>query len=198
MERQDSSDCRKCSNSDNVRSLARLTRISHRLTAEAPDRPAITSLRLLAVLNVLSRTPPFVKRRAPRTDAPLTHFASPRGEKSGLSPPRPAGPRTARRPGATARAAAAAHGPRLGGRSDTPTGFGFGMDVPSCRPSAPAWSRGNTTARAIAAVTRSRAPSAGSRDSAASSPALTSSTSCSPPSSTSPSSSRLCVSVNVS
>ena len=56
----------------------------HRLTVEARDRPAITSLHLLAVLNVLSRTPPFVKRRAPRTDAPLTHFASPRGEKSGL------------------------------------------------------------------------------------------------------------------
>ena len=31
-----------------------LTRISHRLTVEARDRPAITSLRLLAVLNVLS------------------------------------------------------------------------------------------------------------------------------------------------
>ena len=28
--------------------------ISHRLTAEARDRPAITALRLLAVLNVLS------------------------------------------------------------------------------------------------------------------------------------------------
>ena len=32
----------------------RLACISHRLTAEARDRPAITSLRLLAVLNVLS------------------------------------------------------------------------------------------------------------------------------------------------
>ena len=49
-----------------------------------PDRPANTSLRLLAVLNVLSSMPPLVKRRAPRTDGPLTHFASPRGEKSGL------------------------------------------------------------------------------------------------------------------
>ena len=48
------------------------------------DRPAITSLRLLAVLNVLSSTPALVKRRAPRTDGPLTHFASPRGEKSEL------------------------------------------------------------------------------------------------------------------
>jgi hypothetical protein len=61
-----------------------LTRISHRLTVEARDRPAITSLRLLAVLDGLPSTPPLVKRRAPRTDAPLTHFASPRGEKSGL------------------------------------------------------------------------------------------------------------------
>ena len=31
-----------------------LARISHRLTGQAHDRPAITSLRLLAVLNVLS------------------------------------------------------------------------------------------------------------------------------------------------
>ena len=65
--------------------MGEIARISHRLTVEARDRPAITSLRLLAVLNVLSRTPPFVKPRAPRTDAPLTHFASPRGEKSGLA-----------------------------------------------------------------------------------------------------------------
>ena len=64
--------------------LSGLTRISHRLTTEAHDRPAIPSLRLLAVLNVLSSTPALVKRRAPRTDGSLTHFASPRGEKSGL------------------------------------------------------------------------------------------------------------------
>jgi len=31
-----------------------LARISHRLTGQAHDRPVITSLRLLAVLNVLS------------------------------------------------------------------------------------------------------------------------------------------------
>ena len=62
-----------------------LARISHRLTVEARYRRAITSLRLLAVLDVLSSTPPLVKQRAPRTDAPLTHFASPRGEKSGLA-----------------------------------------------------------------------------------------------------------------
>ena len=66
------------------KSMGELARISHHLTAEARDRPAITSLRLLAVLTVLSSTPPLVKRRAPRTDGPLTHFASPRGEKSGL------------------------------------------------------------------------------------------------------------------
>ena len=34
--------------------ISGLARISHRLTVEARDRPAITSLRLLAVLNVLS------------------------------------------------------------------------------------------------------------------------------------------------
>jgi len=62
-----------------------LARISHRLTVEARDRRAITSLRLLAVLDVLSNTPPLVKQRAPRTDAPLTHFASPRGKKCGLA-----------------------------------------------------------------------------------------------------------------
>ena len=66
--------------------LADLARISHRLTAEARDRRAMTSLRLLAVLDGLPSTPPLVKRRAPRTDVPLTHFASPRGEKSGPKP----------------------------------------------------------------------------------------------------------------
>ena len=70
----------------------------------------MTALRLLAVLNVLSRsgaerksllisaapryewpscsrksTPPLAERRAPCTDVPLTHFAPPRGEKSGLA-----------------------------------------------------------------------------------------------------------------
>ncbi len=33
-----------------------LARISHQLTVEARNRPAITSLRLLTVLNVLSRS----------------------------------------------------------------------------------------------------------------------------------------------
>ncbi len=60
------------------------TRISHRLTGKAHDKPAITSLRLLAVLNVLSSTPPRAKRRAPRTDGSLMHFASPPDEKCGL------------------------------------------------------------------------------------------------------------------
>ena len=68
---------------------SRLTRISHRLTGQAHDRPAITSLRLLAVLNVLSEYASLikwgvVKRRAPRTDRPLMHFASPPDEKYGL------------------------------------------------------------------------------------------------------------------
>ena len=66
-----------------------LTRISHRLTSKAHDRPAITSLRLLAVLTVLFKYASLLKkwgakRRAPRTDGPFMHFASPRGEKSGL------------------------------------------------------------------------------------------------------------------
>ncbi|MDE0296402.1 MAG: hypothetical protein OXI93_19615, partial [Bryobacterales bacterium] len=39
-----------------------------------------TSLRLLAVLDVLSSTPARAKRLAPRPDGPLTHFVSPRGE----------------------------------------------------------------------------------------------------------------------
>ncbi|MDE0434464.1 MAG: hypothetical protein OXH92_10700, partial [Bryobacterales bacterium] len=57
---------------------------------------ARTSLRLLAVLDVLSSTPvrakrlaPFSSARlAPRPDGPLTHFASPRGEKCRLDPRR--------------------------------------------------------------------------------------------------------------
>ena len=68
-----------------------LARISHHLTPEARDRPAITSLRLLAVLDVQSSTPALVKRRAPRTDGPLAHFASRRGEKSGLAAALPPG-----------------------------------------------------------------------------------------------------------
>ena len=36
--------------------------------AKCVRRPAITSLHLLAVLTAGSRTPPLVKRRAPRTD----------------------------------------------------------------------------------------------------------------------------------
>ncbi|MDE0167336.1 MAG: hypothetical protein OXL36_19740 [Bryobacterales bacterium] len=40
----------------------------------------MTSLRLLAVLDVRSSTPARAKRLAPRPDGPLTHFASPRGE----------------------------------------------------------------------------------------------------------------------
>ncbi|MDE0165922.1 MAG: hypothetical protein OXL36_12580 [Bryobacterales bacterium] len=44
-------------------------------------------MRLLAVLNVLSSTPARAKRLAPRADGPLTHFASPRGEKCRLGRP---------------------------------------------------------------------------------------------------------------
>ena len=57
-----------------------LTCMSHHLTPEARDKTAMTSLRLLAVLDVLSSTPARAKRLAPRPDGPLTHFASPRGE----------------------------------------------------------------------------------------------------------------------
>ncbi|MDE0164725.1 MAG: hypothetical protein OXL36_06485 [Bryobacterales bacterium] len=42
-------------------------------------------MRLLAVLNVLSSTPARAKQLAPHPDGPLTHFASPRGEKSRLA-----------------------------------------------------------------------------------------------------------------
>ena len=69
-----------------------LTCISHHPTAEAHDTSTRTSLRLLAVLDVLSSTPARAKRRAPFSsarlapspDGPLTHFASPRGEKCRL------------------------------------------------------------------------------------------------------------------
>ena len=59
--------------------------ISHHPTAEARDKTAMTSLRLLAVLDVLSSTPARAKRLAPRPDGPLTHFTSPRGEKCRLA-----------------------------------------------------------------------------------------------------------------
>ncbi|MDE0165622.1 MAG: hypothetical protein OXH92_03405 [Bryobacterales bacterium] len=45
----------------------------------------MTSLRLLAVLDVRSSTPARAKRRAPRPDGPLMHFPSPRGEKCRLA-----------------------------------------------------------------------------------------------------------------
>ena len=46
---------------------------------------AMTSLRRLAVFNVLSSTPALAKRLAPRPDDPLAHFASPRGKKGRLA-----------------------------------------------------------------------------------------------------------------
>ena len=42
-----------------------LARISHRLTGKAHDRPAITSLRLLAVLTVLFKYASLLKKWAP-------------------------------------------------------------------------------------------------------------------------------------
>ena len=62
----------------------RLTCISHHTTVEARDTTARTSLRLLAVLNVLSSTPARAKPLAPRPDGLLTHFTSPRSEKCRL------------------------------------------------------------------------------------------------------------------
>ncbi|MDE0436497.1 MAG: hypothetical protein OXH92_21070 [Bryobacterales bacterium] len=44
----------------------------------------MTSLRLLAVLDVPSSTPARAKRLAPRPDGPLTYFASPHGENCRL------------------------------------------------------------------------------------------------------------------
>ena len=63
------------------------------MTAKARDTSARTSLRLLAVLNVqfkyawrAKRLAPFSSARlAPSPDGPLTHFASPRGEKCRLA-----------------------------------------------------------------------------------------------------------------
>ena len=63
----------------------RLACISRHPTVEAHDTTAMASLRLLAVLDVLSSTPARAKRRAPRPDGPLTHFASPRGETCRLT-----------------------------------------------------------------------------------------------------------------
>ena len=55
---------------------------------QARNKLAIPSLRLRAVLNRLSECASFIKwgvsTGAPRTDAPLTHFVSPRGGKRRL------------------------------------------------------------------------------------------------------------------
>ena len=55
--------------------------ISHHPTAEAHDTTARTSLRLLAVLNVLFKYACARQAARARPEGPLTHFASPRGEK---------------------------------------------------------------------------------------------------------------------
>ncbi len=62
-----------------------VARNSHHLTAKSRDRCATTSLRSIVVLNGLSSTPARANRRPPRSDAPLTHFRSPRGENCGLA-----------------------------------------------------------------------------------------------------------------
>ena len=67
-----------------MRETPALGRISHHLTTAARGRLAIASLRLLGVLTAGSTAPALVKRRVPRTDGPLTHFASPPGQKDGL------------------------------------------------------------------------------------------------------------------
>ena len=59
--------------------------LSHHPTVEARDTTAMTSLRLLAVLDVRSSTPARAKQLVPRPDGPLMHFASPRGEQGRLS-----------------------------------------------------------------------------------------------------------------
>ncbi len=61
-----------------------LARISHQPTVKARVTCVNTLLRSLAVLDVLSSTPARAKGRAPRIDAPSTHFPSPPGEKCGL------------------------------------------------------------------------------------------------------------------
>ena len=54
--------------------------ISHRQSAEARDTTALTSMRLLAEIEVRSIT----KRLAPRPDGPLMHFTSSSGVKCRL------------------------------------------------------------------------------------------------------------------
>jgi len=73
-----------------------LTRISHRVTVEARDRrdyfvALVRRARCIGDVTSARRPTRPAGRRAPPqsgallcTDAPLTHFASPRGEKSGL------------------------------------------------------------------------------------------------------------------
>ncbi len=62
-----------------------LARISWHVTAKARARCATTSLCSIVVLNGLSSTPPRADLRPPRTDAPRTHFRSPRAKKCGLT-----------------------------------------------------------------------------------------------------------------
>ena len=83
-DRQSGRSTRRLAVSSSFQRRGSLARISHHLTAEARDRPAIASLHSIAWLNGLSSTPARGDARAPRTDATLTHFRSPCGEKYGL------------------------------------------------------------------------------------------------------------------
>ena len=67
------------------RLLEGLTCISHHPTAEAHDTTVRTSLRLLTVLNVLFKYACARPAARASSDGPLTHFASPRGEKCRLA-----------------------------------------------------------------------------------------------------------------
>ena len=62
-----------------------LARISHRLTGQAHERPPLLRCACSPCSTDCESTPVLVKRRAPRTDRPLMHFASPPGEKCGLA-----------------------------------------------------------------------------------------------------------------
>ena len=58
--------------------------ISHHPTVEARDTPPGLRCACLPCSTYCSSTPARAKRLAPRPDGPLTHFASPRGEKCRL------------------------------------------------------------------------------------------------------------------
>ena len=61
-----------------------LTRISQRVAAARAQWPTMTALRLIRVLDVLTRTSPLPNRRAPCPRGPLRPLASRRVEICGL------------------------------------------------------------------------------------------------------------------